>query len=75
MIRLFTDGACMGNHGSGGWAVLIKKDGDIQQFGGHDPKTTLVRYALQLLFSEILGGSYEKLDIVRQICLTTSKKS
>ena len=27
MIRIFTDGACSGNPGPGGWAALIVRDG------------------------------------------------
>ena len=47
VIRLFTDGACIGNPGPGGWAVLIKEDGDTQQFGGHETHTTNNRMELR----------------------------
>jgi ribonuclease HI len=40
MIEIFTDGACSGNPGPGGWGVLIL-DGDIRKelYGG-EPETT-----------------------------------
>ncbi len=34
-LRVFTDGACKGNPGPGGWGVFIRKDDkDIELFGG-----------------------------------------
>jgi ribonuclease HI len=40
MIEAFTDGACAGNPGPGGWGVLIvDKDGDTERSGGEDATT------------------------------------
>ncbi len=40
MIEVFTDGACAGNPGPGGWGVLIvSKDGDDERFGGEAATT------------------------------------
>jgi len=37
---LYTDGACLGNPGPGGWAyVLVTENGDIEDSGG-EPRTT-----------------------------------
>ncbi|MFC1474612.1 ribonuclease HI [bacterium] len=37
---IFTDGACSGNPGPGGWAAVIIGGGDYLEFGGGDSKTT-----------------------------------
>lgn len=40
-IQVFTDGACLGNPGPGGWAAIIVIDGVEQVIKGHHPgKTT-----------------------------------
>lgn len=40
MIEVFTDGACAGNPGPGGWGVLIVgKDGEVERCGGEDATT------------------------------------
>jgi ribonuclease HI len=46
-IKIFTDGACLGNSGSGGWAVLMKEDGNTRQLGGHESNTTNNRMELR----------------------------
>ena len=39
-LDVFTDGACKGNPGPGGWGVLIKGEGeDLELFGGEDETT------------------------------------
>lgn len=40
MIRIFTDGACSGNPGPGGWGVIIEKQGIVTELGGADSATT-----------------------------------
>ena len=45
-IRIYTDGACRGNPGPGGWgALLVYKDREMELFGG-DPATTNNRMEL-----------------------------
>jgi len=39
-VRIYTDGACKGNPGPGGWGALLKKgDAERELFGG-EPLTT-----------------------------------
>ena len=39
-ISIFTDGACRGNPGPGGWGVLILLEGEeITLYGGEDSTT------------------------------------
>ena len=39
-IVIYTDGACSGNPGVGGWGALILKDGNCQEFYGGEKLTT-----------------------------------
>ncbi|MDI3463347.1 MAG: Ribonuclease HI [Nitrospira sp.] len=46
MIEIYTDGACSGNPGPGGWGVLLRKgDAETELFGG-EPATTNNRMEL-----------------------------
>ena len=46
MITLFTDGACRGNPGPGGWAAILRIDGQETELSGGDPSTTNNRMEL-----------------------------
>ena len=47
-IELYTDGACSGNPGPGGWAYILKHSdsGKVQEQSGGDPSTTNNRMEL-----------------------------
>ncbi|WP_448573731.1 ribonuclease HI [Trichothermofontia sp.] len=48
IASLYTDGACAGNPGPGGWGVVIYfNDGSVHEMGGFDPQTTNNRMELQ----------------------------
>ena len=40
MIRIYTDGSCIGNPGNGGWAAIIINDGKKTQITGNKKDTT-----------------------------------
>ncbi len=40
MIEIFTDGACRGNPGPGGWGVLLRTSKHQKQLYGGEPETT-----------------------------------
>ena len=40
MIKIYTDGACSGNPGIGGWGVVILKNNKIIEIHGGENKTT-----------------------------------
>jgi len=48
-VRLFTDGACRGNPGSGGWACILRhpSSGTQKEFSGGNAETTNNRMELQ----------------------------
>ena len=45
-IQIFTDGACRGNPGPGGWGVLILAESGAQEFYGAEEQTTNNRMEL-----------------------------
>jgi ribonuclease HI len=47
MIEIFTDGACRGNPGPGGWAAVIVQNGDMIEIGGAEERTTNNRMELR----------------------------
>ena len=40
VLDIFTDGACSGNPGPGGYGCIIKQNGDIREIKGGNPQTT-----------------------------------
>ena len=40
MIKIYTDGSCLGNPGDGGWAAIINDDGKILKISGNEKSTT-----------------------------------
>lgn len=47
MIDIYTDGACRGNPGPGGWAAIIVRNGDVIEIGGAEEQTTNNRMELR----------------------------
>ena len=45
-VELFTDGACRGNPGPGGWGVLLRYRGKEKTLSGAEPQTTNNRMEL-----------------------------
>jgi ribonuclease HI len=45
-VELWTDGACSGNPGPGGWAALLRWRGHERELSGGDPQTTNNRMEL-----------------------------
>jgi len=46
VVDVFTDGACRGNPGPGGWGVLLRYDGHEKTLYGGEPHTTNNRMEL-----------------------------
>lgn len=45
-VELFTDGACSGNPGPGGWGYVLRIDGVEREAAGGEPRTTNNRMEL-----------------------------
>ena len=43
---IYTDGACRGNPGPGGWGAILSRGGEITELSGAEPKTTNNRMEL-----------------------------
>ena len=46
MIKIYTDGACSGNPGPGGWGYVIIEDGELHSSNGSESQTTNNRMEL-----------------------------
>jgi ribonuclease HI len=72
---LFTDGACSGNPGPGGWGVVWVRDGEIQaERSGSEPRTTNNRMELRALIEAyrlLPGDSAETVWSDSKLCVQT----
>ena len=51
--KVYTDGACSGNPGPGGWGVAIVYDDNIDKFNGFDPETKIEDHSSLNLYCHI----------------------
>lgn len=68
-VEIFTDGACRGNPGPGGWAALLRFGDRERMISGAQPLTTNNRMELQ--------GAIEGLAALKRrcrVCLTTDSQ-
>ena len=66
MIKIYTDGACSGNPGPGGWGYVIIRDGDITSSFGSELSTTNNRMELMAAIKAL-----EVIHVNDSICLFT----
>ena len=66
MVEIFTDGACRGNPGPGGWGLLLRYKGNEKQLKGAEKETTNNRMELM---AAIMG--LESLTRNAKVMLTT----
>lgn len=45
-VEIFTDGACLGNPGPGGWGAILRYNGQEKEISGSEPDTTNNRMEL-----------------------------
>ena len=68
-IQIYTDGACRGNPGPGGWGALLIYDGNEKELNGAEANTTNNRMELM--------GAIKGLEALNQACeiiITTDSK-
>ncbi len=46
LVEIFSDGACSGNPGPGGWGTILRWDGHVKELSGYAPETTNNRMEL-----------------------------
>ena len=46
VVRIYTDGACKGNPGPGGWGAILQMGGEEKELFGGEPQTTNNRMEL-----------------------------
>ena len=54
-MRIYTDGACKGNPGPGGWGALLQLDGREKELCGSEPDTTNNRMELMAVIEGLLS--------------------
>ena len=52
-VQLYTDGACSGNPGPGGWGCILNYNGKTKEMSGHMPNTTNNRMEIFAVISGI----------------------
>jgi ribonuclease HI len=73
VIEIYTDGACRGNPGPGGWAALLRRGRHEREISGAEPLTTNNRMeltavirALEALKRPVRAGVYTDSEYVRR---------
>ncbi len=69
MVELFTDGACKGNPGPGGWGVLLRSEEGERELYGGEAYTTNNRMELMAVIQGL-----EALDQPMRVCVTTDSQ-
>ena len=69
VVELFTDGACRGNPGPGGWGVLLRSDGKQKTLYGSEKLTTNNRMELLAVIEGMRA-----LKSSQQVIVTTDSK-
>ncbi|MDD3693291.1 MAG: ribonuclease HI [Oscillospiraceae bacterium] len=62
-IEIFTDGACSGNPGPGGWGAILRYKGHVKELSGGAPQTTNNRMELTAVI-EALKALNEPCEVV-----------
>jgi len=71
-IKIYTDGACSGNPGAGGWGAVVCLSEGTQRYSGYDPNTTNNRMELTAIVSVlriVLDKIYQEEVCKKQIDL------
>jgi ribonuclease HI len=69
MIKIYTDGSCLGNPGNGGWAAIINNQGNISKISGRQKNTTNNQMELLAAIKAL-----KKIPIKQEVQLYTDSK-
>jgi ribonuclease HI len=69
MIKIYTDGSCIENPGSGGWAAIINDNGNIKKISGNEKNTTNNRMELMAPINAL-----KNIDISNEIEIYTDSQ-
>jgi ribonuclease HI len=61
-VQLITDGSCIGNPGPGGWACILRYEGEERELSGSEARTTNNRMELAAAING-LGALRESCDV------------
>lgn len=61
-VQIYTDGACSGNPGIGGWAAMLMYNGHVKEISGYNKDTTNNRMELFAIIQG-LGALKEKCEV------------
>lgn len=74
-IHIYTDGACRGNPGAGGWAAVLIYEGHRKTLRGGDKNTTNNRMELTAAIQALAAIKQKKLKGQKHvICITTDSR-
>ncbi len=68
-VTIYTDGACEGNPGPGGFAAVIEEEGDTRDVTGGEPRTTNNRMELKAVIAGL-----EALDETSRVRIVTDSQ-
>ncbi len=54
-VEIWTDGACSGNPGPGGWGAILRYNGTTRELSGAEPETTNNRMELQAAIAALVA--------------------
>ena len=69
IVEIFSDGACSGNPGPGGWGTILHYNGTVKELSGFEPETTNNRMELTAAIAGL-----EALTRPCQVALTTDSE-
>ena len=62
-VEIYTDGACKGNPGPGGWGALLRCNGHEKELYGGEPVTTNNRMELLAVISKYVSVSADNIKV------------
>jgi len=69
IVEIFTDGACSGNPGVGGYGAILRYKGQQKEISGFEPETTNNRMELMAVIRAL-----ESLNRSCRVCVVTDSK-